>query len=66
MSNGSYAIERLDDDSGPSFRLVGPGVTSKWYTGEDQLERLKDIRDLMNYAMQGSSEAGQKTTAEHG
>ncbi len=47
-----HVIERLNDDSGPRYRLVGPGVTSKWYTGQDQLERLEDLRDLMNYAVQ--------------
>jgi hypothetical protein len=52
-----HVIERLDDSSGPRFRLVGPGVTSKWYTGKDQLERLEDLRDLMNYAAQMDREA---------
>jgi hypothetical protein len=54
MSHGPHAIERLDDGSGPRYRLVGPGVTSKWYAGKDQLERLEDLRDLMNYAAQAN------------
>ena len=49
-----HVIERLDDGSGPRYRLVGSGVTSKWYTGQDQLERLEDLRDLMNYAVQAN------------
>jgi hypothetical protein len=52
-----HLIERLDDDSGPRFRLVGPGVASKWYSGKDQLERLEDLCDLMNYAAQVDREA---------
>lgn len=54
MSNESYAIERHDDDGGPSFRLVGPGVVSKWYAGEDQIQRLEDLRDLINFAVRAS------------
>jgi len=57
MCHGPHVIERLDDGSGPRYRLVGPGVTSKWYTDQDQIERLEDLRDLMNYAAQASREA---------
>ena len=60
MSHGPHVIERLDDGSGPRYRLVGPGVTSKWYTGQDQLERLKDLRDLMNYAVRAILEEGRR------
>ena len=64
MSNGSYAIERLDDDGGPSFRLVGPGVTSKWYTGEDQIQRLEDLRDLTNHAVRASMQLNRPSEKE--
>lgn len=55
MRNASYAIERIDDDGGPLFRLVGPGVVSKWYASTEQLQRLEDIRDLLNYAVRAST-----------
>jgi hypothetical protein len=55
-----HVIERLDDGSGPRYRLVGPGVTSKWYTDQDQIERLEDLRDLMNYAVRANLEEGRR------
>ena len=51
---GPHAIERQDDGNGPRYRLVGPGVVSKWYVGQEQLERLEDIRDLMNFAVRAN------------
>ena len=51
-------IEKRDDGSGSQYRLVGPGVTSKWYTGQDQRERLEDLRDLINYVLRAYLEEG--------
>ena len=42
-----HVIEKRDDGNRPRYRLVGPGVASKWYAGQDQLERLENIRDLV-------------------
>ena len=48
------------DGSGPRYRLVGPGVTSKWYTDQDQIERLENLRDLMNYAVRANLEQARR------
>jgi hypothetical protein len=56
-----YVIESLDNGTGPRYRLVGSGVTSKWYEGKDQLERLEDLRDLLNHVVRVNQEEGHGT-----
>ena len=52
MNQVPYRVEHVEDERGPLYRLVGPGVASKWYLGNDQRERLEDIRDLVNHVVQ--------------
>lgn len=53
-----YAIERWDADGTLAARLVGPGLISKWYADENQIKRLEDLRDLMNYAVMANTRFG--------
>jgi hypothetical protein len=61
-----HVIEKRDDGNGLRYRLVGPGMASKWYAAQDQLERLEDIRDLMNYAVRANTAARQQTSEPTG
>ena len=59
-----FVIERKHEPGGTSYRLVGPGLVTMWFRGEYQLERLEDVRDLMNYAARAIMESGHESDRE--
>ena len=61
QSTGPYRVERVETPQGPRCRLTGPGLEGgKTYPWDEVREKLAEMAELMNFAWQQASVAGER------